>query len=165
MYDEEYALDDFVRVMKEKLNDEIQKINNRKNVLPGSLLYLDPIPTENYIFESLDSRTNNFTNFFVVFGFIDTPLREANESNFIIDLAFTFQVATFDKGEKEREILLRKLIRYRRAIISTVLKNPDIFRGYAKPILQSLRPISYPISAKKVMLTAGVNNISSITGN
>ena len=119
---------------KSNLNDEIAAINIEKGAFIGDALFLEDIPTEKYIFESLDSRILNYKGYFVMYGIVDTPIRDIQEDNFVEDLTMTFQVATFDKGEADRKNTFYKLLRYRRAI-KTVLKKILMYFG----ITQNLR--------------------------
>lgn len=162
-YDEEYMIRDAEKVFKDNLNTEIDAINLEKGALAGSDLFLDPIPPDMYIFETLDSRINNFGGFFLMYGLVDTPIREANVESFTEDLTITFQVATFDPGETDRSQTLYKLLRYRRALKQVVMKNSDMFRNYAKPLIGSLKPDAFPYSNKKVILTIGIDIKASVT--
>ena len=165
MYDEEYMIRDVETLFKNKLNDEIDCINTEKGAVSGDALFLDHIPSEKYIFETLDKRLLNYTGFFILFGLVDTPLREANTNNFIEDVTLTFQVATFDKGEKARSNTMYKLLRYRRALKQVIMKNPDVFRNYEKPLMASLKPDAFPYSSKKIILTIGIDIKASVTAN
>ncbi len=160
-YDEELMIKDIETLFKEKLNDEIDCINAEKN----DSLTLDHIPTDKYIFETLDSRILNYKGFWIQYGLVDTPPREANVDNFIEDVVITFQIATIDKGESQRSNTLYKLLRYRRALKQVIMKNPDVFRNYAKPLVSSLRPDAFPYSNKKVILTIGLEVTASVTAN
>lgn len=165
MYDEELMIRDIETIYKNKLNDEIDCINNEKGAVSGDTLFLEPIPSDKYIFETLDKRLLNYRGFFILFGLVDTPIREQSTDNFIEDVTVTFQVATFDKGEKERSNTMYKLLRYRRALKQVIMKNPDVFRNYAKPLMASLKPDSFPYSNKKIILTIGVDIKASVTAN
>lgn len=162
LYDEELMIKDVEALFKAKLNDEIDCINTEKN----DSLTLDHIPSDKYVFETLDGKQLlNYTGFFIMFGLIDTPIRDANVENFIEDVTMTFQVATFDKGEKTRRNTMYKLLRYRRALKSVIKKNPDVFRSYAKPLMASLKPDAFPYSNKKIILTIGIDIKASVTSN
>lgn len=163
MYDEEQMIRDIENTFKTKLNDEIDCINTEKGVIVGDPLYIDHIPAEKYIFETLDSRVNNYTGFFIMYGLVDTPIRDQNTQSFIEDVIVTFQVATFDNGEKTRSNTLYKLLRYRRALKQVVMKNPGMFRNYAKPIMASLKPDAFPYDSKKIVLTIGIDIKASVT--
>lgn len=165
LYDEEQMLLDIESTFKSSLNTEIDCINTEKGAVPGDALYIEQIPTDKYIFETLDSRILNYKGFFVMYGLVDTPLREANINNYIEDVTATFQIATFDKGEKTRQNTLYKLLRYRRAIKQVIMKNPDMFRSYAKPLVASLKPDAFPYDNKKIILKIGVDIKASVTAN
>lgn len=158
-YDEELMIKDIEAVMREKLNDEITAINTEKN----DSLTLDTIPDDKYIFETLDSRVLNYKGFFILYGLVDTPLREANIESFIEDVTITFQVATFDRGEKERKNTLYKLLRYRRALKQVIMKNSDVFRNYAKPLMASLKPDGFPYDRNNTILTIGIDIKASVS--
>lgn len=165
MYDEELLIKDIEAVFKAALNDQIDCINTEKGVISGDPLFLDHIPSDKYIFETMDSRLLNYKGFFILYGLLDTPIRNANENNFIEDVTITFQVATFDKGEKERSNTMYKLLRYRRALKQVIIKNPDMFRGYAKPLFGSLKPDAFPYDNKSIILTIGIDIKASVTAN
>lgn len=164
-YDEEQMIRDIETTFKAKLNAEIDCINTEKGSVSGDALFIDNIPSDKYIFETLDKRLLNYTGFFILYGLVDTPIREANINNYIEDTTITFQVATFDKGEKARSNTMYKLLRYRRALKQVIMKNPDIFRSYAKPLVGSLKPDSFPFSSKKIILTIGIDIKASVTAN
>lgn len=164
-YDEESMILDIESLYKGKLNTEIDKINTEKGAVSGDPLFIDNIPSDKYIFETLDSRVLNYKGFFIMFGLIDTPLREPNENNFIEDVTLTFQVATFDKGEKTRSNIMYKLLRYRRALKQVIMNNSDVFRGYAKPLVASLKPDAFPYQNKSIILTIGIDIKASVTAN
>ncbi len=161
MYDEENMIKDIETLFKAKLNDEIDLINTEKN----DTLTLDHIPSDKYIFETLDSRLLNYRGFFILFGLVDTPVRETATANLIEEVVITFQVATFDKGEKDRSNTMYKLLRYRRALKQVIMNNPDVFRNYAKPLIASLKPNAFPYDRNKIILTIGIDVKASVTAN
>lgn len=165
LYDEEQMIRDIESTFKTKLNDEIDCINTEKGTVSGDPLFLEHIPTDKYVFETLDQRLLNYKGFFILYGLVDTPIREANVNNYIEDITVTFQIATFDKGEKTRSNTLYKLLRYRRALKQVIMKNPDLFRNYAKPLMASLKPDAFPYSNKKIILTIGIDIKASVTAN
>lgn len=165
MYDEELMIRDVETIFKAKLNEQIDCINTEKGAVSGDALFIDNIPSDKYIFETLDKRLLNYTGFFILYGLVDTPLRDAQVDNFIEDVTLTFQVATFDKGEKARSNTMYKLLRYRRALKQVIMKNPDVFRNYAKPLMASLKPDAFPYSSKKIILTIGIDIKASVTAN
>ena len=109
--------------------------------------------------------TFEIKGFFVLYGLVDTPVREASIDNFIEDVTVTFQVDTFDKGEKTRSNTMYKLLRYRRALKQVIMKNPDVFRNYAKPLVARLKPEALPDSSKKIILKIGIDIKASVTSN
>jgi len=161
IYDEEYMIRDAETLFKAELNNEIALINTEKN----DALVLDEIPADKYIFETLDERLLNYKGFFVLYGLLDTPLREVSTDNMIEDVTMTFQIGTFDKGEKERSNTMYKLLRYRRALKQVIIKNPDVFRGYAKPLLKSLKPDSLPFGRGNIILKIGIDLKASVTAS
>lgn len=165
MYDEESMIGDIETTFKAKLSAEIDCINAEKGAVDGDNLFLEYINDDKYIFETLDSRVLNYKGFFILFGLVDTPIREQNLNNLIEDVVITFQVATFDKGDKQRSNLMRKLLRYRRALKQVIFKNPDMFRGYAKPLMASLKPDAFPYGSKNIVLTIGLDIKASVTAN
>lgn len=160
-YDEELMIKDVEALLKSKLNDEIDCINTEK----ADALTLDHIPDDKYIFETLDSRILNYKGFFIMYGLVDTPLREANVDNYIEDVMITVKIATFDRGEKTRQNTLYKLLRYRQALKRVIMKNSDVFRNYAKPLVASLRPDAFPYDNKSIILNIGIDLKASVTAN
>jgi hypothetical protein len=158
-YDEENIIKDLIAMVQTFLPAKIAAINTEKN----DALVLPLIANDKYIFETLDSRIMNYKDFFVMYGLIDTPIKEKSNGNVIEDVGITLQIGTFDKGEKERSNTLYKLLRYRRALREIVIENPDVFRGYAKSIVASLKPDAFPFDNNSVILTIGVNVTASIT--
>ncbi len=165
LYDEEFMIQDIEALFKDKLDAEITKINTEKGAVSGDQLFIDGIPDEKYIFETLDSRVLNYKGFFILYGLVDTPIRETNTESLIEDVTVTFQVATFDKGEKTRSNTMYKLLRYRRALKQVIMNNPDVFRGYAKPLMASLKPDAFPYDNKRIILTIGIDVKASVTAN
>lgn len=161
LYDAEDVIRDIETCYKAKLDAEIAIVNADKN----DALVLESIPADKYLFETMNSTLLNYKGFWVSYGLIDTPIREVQADNFVQDVVVTFQVMTFDKGDKNRTNTLYKLLRYRRALEQVIIKNPDIFRGYAKPLMASLKPDAFPYPNKKVILSIGVDIKASITAN
>lgn len=159
LYDEELMIKDLANLYMTKLNSEIDIINAEKN----DSLVLDHIPSDKYVFETLGEGLLNYKGFFVMYGLMDTPLKEASNGNVIEDITVTFQIATFDKGEAERKNTLYKLLRYRRALRSLIIKNPDVFRGYAKASMASLKPDAFPYDSRAIVLTIGIDVKASVT--
>jgi len=58
-----------------------------------------------------------------------------------------------------------QLLRYRRALKSVVEKNPEVFRSYAKPLIGSLKPSTFPMSRNVVILSIGIEIKASVTAN
>lgn len=164
-YDEEMMVKDTETLFKANLNTEIDLINTEKGAVSGDVLFIENIPSDKYIFTTLDSRILNYRGFFILYGLADTPVRDQTTDNFIEDAVITFQVATFDKGEKTRSNTIYKLLRYRRALKQVIMKNPDMFRSYAKPLVSSLRPDAFPYDSKNVILTIGLDIKASVTAN
>lgn len=163
IYDEEFMIKDIRQLFVDNLNNEIDCINTEKGAVSGDTLFLEHIPEEKYVFETIDKKLLNFKGFFVLYGLIDYPVPDANIENYIIGTTVTFQIGTFDKGEKERSNLLYRLLRYRRAISQVFMKNPDVFRGYAKPLVKRLKPDALPIDSKNLILKCGVDITASHT--
>lgn len=161
IYDEEMMIKDAEAVFKANLNAEIAAVNAEKN----DSIVLETIPDEVFVFESLTSNVLNYKGFFVMFGLVETPPREAQIDNFIEDVTITFQVATFDKGEADRTETLYKLLRYRRALKQVIIKNSDVFRNYAKPLVASLKPNAFPYDRNRTILSSGIDIKASSTAN
>lgn len=161
IYDEEYMIDDLHAAFIKDLDAEIDCINTEKGAVAGDALFLDYIPATSYVFESVDLKLLNFKGPFILYGLLDSPVSSANIDSYVIGTTLTFQVGMFDKGEKQRSNLLRRLLRYRRALSQVMLKNPDVFRGYAKPLVKRLKPDSLPLDNKHVILKSGIDVTAS----
>lgn len=165
MYDEEYVVADIEATFKANLNGEITKINTEKGANVGDELYMDTLTDDDYIYEVIPESVLNHTGFFVLFGLVDTEPTEQNSNNFLDNTTVTFQIGAFDLGDEQRRILLTKLLRYRRAIKQVIMNNPDMFRGYATPVVASLKPDSLQLTSKRTILKIGVDITASITAN
>lgn len=165
IYDEENAIEDLLSLFQTKLNNEIVLINTEKNAVLGDPRFIASLPSDKYIFETLDSGILNYSGFFVRYGFVDTPPSQVSEVNFIEDTTMYFEVCTFDNGEKTRANTFYKLLRYRKAMRETLRKNPDVFRSYAKPLIASLKPTAFPYSNKSIILSIGLDIRASMTAN
>lgn len=162
-YDEEHMVSDIETLYKNKLNAAIDSINSEKNSVSGDSLFIPNIAVDKYIFGTLDKRIMNYRDFFVLFGISDTPIRDAQENNYIEDLTIQVSVGTFDDGNADLQNVFYQLLRYRRALKKVIMENTDVFRGYAKPMVQSLRPDAFPYSSKKNILHIGVDIKASVT--
>lgn len=165
MYDEEQLIKDLETTFKAKLNAEITLINTEKGAISTDYLFLESIPDDKYIFETLGDNLLNYRGFFLMYGLVDTPIRAPSENNYIEDVIITVQIGTFDKGEKERKNLMYKLLRYRRALKAVIMNNPNLFRGYAKPLMASLKPSAFPYDSKNIVLSIGIDVKASVTAN
>lgn len=162
IYDEEQMIRDVEFLFKEKLSEQITLINKEKN----DALVLETIPDDKYIFETLDGRKLlNYRGFFILYGLVSTGVQASTIENFIEDVTMTFQIATFDKGEKDRTNLMYKLLRYRRALKQVIIKNNNVFRGFAKPLITSLKPDAFSYNNNKVILTIGIDIKAAVTAN
>lgn len=164
-FDEELAVIALEKAFKNDLNTEIDKVNTEKGSIIGDVLFLENIPNDKFIFESLDSRILNYEGFFVFYGFVDTEPKSAQVDNYIDDVVMGISIGTFDNGEEDRSNTLYKLLRYRKALKQVVFKNPDMFSGYAKPLVSSLKPSAFPFDNKTVILSIGLEITASITAN
>ena len=164
-YDEELMVRDLETLFKAKLNTEIGLINTEKGAVSGNALFMEDINSNKYIFESLHKSALNFKGFFILFGLVDTPIKEQNIESFLEDVVVQFEVATFDNGEKERSSTMYKLLRYRRALKQVIIKNPEVFRGYAKPLLASLKPSAFPYDSKNIVLLSGITVKALVTAS
>lgn len=159
LYDEEMMIADLESTLQAGLTAEINAINAEKN----DSLVLAAIPNDKYVFETLSDSMLNYKGFFIMYGLVDTgSVQEASTGNVIENTQFTIQIGTFDEGEKIRTKKLKQLLRYRRCIRSLILKNPDMFRGYAKASLASLKPGAFAFN-NVIVLTCGVELKASLT--
>lgn len=159
MYDEEQVIRDIEALLKAELNTEIACVNTIKN----DSITLDTIPADHYIFETLDSRVNNFRKPFIMYGLVEDDPSSTQLGNFIEPVTVTVQAALFDCGEKQRVRDIYRLLRYRQAIKRVMLKNPDVFQGYSIPLIKRLKPSAFPWDNKRVILTCGLDVTASIT--
>lgn len=163
VYDEEYMIEDLVACMKANLNTEIAAINTEKGAVSGDSRYLDTIPNDSYIFAAIDEQTINYKGFFVIYDLIDTPITAVQTQNSIESVIISFEVATFDENNVDRNETLFKLLRYRRAVKNVIMKNPEVFRGYAKALMTSLKPNVLPYAEGVNILKAGIDVTASVT--
>lgn len=163
VYDEEYMIEDFIACMQANLNAEITLVNTDKGAVAGDSRYLDQIPNDSYIFAALDETTINYKGFFILYDLMDTPINKVQNSNALENVQLSFEVCTFDELNDNRNETLFKLLRYRRAVKNVVMKNPEIFRGYAKALMTSLKPNALPYSEKATILKAGIEVTASVT--
>lgn len=159
MYDEEMIIKDLITLVKSKFNTKVSAINAEKN----DALTLDTIADDKYIFETLDSRILNYKGFWIMYGITENPVKEKSNGNVIEDVTITVQVATFDRGDKERSNTFYRLLRYRRVLREIIIENPEVFRGYANSLVASLKPSAFPFDDNNVILTIGVDVTASIT--
>lgn len=159
IYDEEMILKDAVDLVKSKLPAEIIAINTEKN----DTIVLDSIDDTRYVLEFIDQKVLNYKGAFILYGLVSSPVKEKSSQNLLEDVTLTFNVGLFDSGEKDRSINFYKLLRYRRALKKIFLDNPDVFRGYAKSFVVSLKPDAIPVSNNVVILTMGIDVTASVT--
>jgi hypothetical protein len=164
-YDEEFIISDLETLFKAELNTFIDCVNTEKGSVSGDPLFIPNIPTDKYCFETLNKSVNNYKGFFVVFGVTDTPIRDQQENNYIEDLTVAFEICTFDNGTRNMNNKFYQLLRYRRALKAVIMKNPDVFRGYAKPLVGSLKPTAYPYDKQRAILSIGIEIKASVTAN
>lgn len=165
IYDEEIMLKDLETAFKNDLNGCIDAINTEKGESVGDPLYIPNIPTDKYKFETLDRSMNGYKGFFIMYGISDTPIKDQQVGNYIEDLTVSFEVCCFDDGQKDMRNKFYQLLRYRRALKSVVEKNPEVFRSYAKPLIGSLKPSTFPMSRNVVILSIGIEIKASVTAN
>lgn len=163
-YDEEFMVQDLVDLYKEKLGAEIDCINAEKGATLGDPLFLAQIPTDKYVPTTMGvKQLLNYTGFWLSYGISDTPIKAQQSGNYLEDLMVSIEIATFDNGTKDSEIIFKKFLRYRRALKNVIMKNPDVFRGYGQPLVGSLKPAAFPYSSKKVILAIGLDIKASMT--
>ena len=166
MYDEEQAIKDFIDLFKTSFNASIDCVNTSKGAILGDPDYIPNIPTDKYVSATLGiKKLLNYKGFFISYGIEDTPIRAQNENNYVEDFNIMVEVCTFDYGNLDSDILFRQLMRYRKAMKNLVMKNTDIFRGYAKPLVGSLKPAAFPYSNNVVILSIGIVVKASFTAN
>jgi len=161
IYDAESVIRDLEELYKAKLNGEITLVNADK----ADTIVLDAISADRYLFTTLDSRILNFQGFWFMYGIMPAAPAQVSEESFKENIMVTLQIATFDPGDKDRANTLYKLFRYQRAVKQVILKNSDVFRGYSKPLVQSLEPAAFPYDNRAVILSIGINVMASITSS
>jgi len=163
LYDEEFMISDIETLFKDKLNSEIDLVNAEKGSVSGDALFIPNIPTDKYNFETMNKSLLNYRGFFVMYGIADTPIKEQQQGNYIEDLTISFEVSTIDNGSKNLTNKFYQLLRYRRALKAVIMKNPEVFRGYATPLVGSLRPTAFPYDKQKAILSIGITIKASVT--
>lgn len=158
MYDEEQMIKDLEALFKAKLNDAIDCVNIQRN----DDWKIPHIADDKYVFETIDKSILNFTGFFIMFGIVSTGVPDQNQNSYIENLTVSFEVGTFDEGPQNRRKIIYRLMRYRRALKSVILNNPQVFRNYAKPLVTGLNPTAFEFE-NKVILKMGVDISASAT--
>lgn len=164
-YDEEYMVQDLEALFKAKLNTMIDCVNTEKGSVSGDPLFIPNIPTDKYMFETLDRSMNNHKGYFVMYGVSDTPIKAQQSGNYLEDLTIAFEICTFDNGSKNMKNKFYQLLRYRRALKAVIMNNPDVFRGYATPLVGSLKPTAFPFDKHRAILSIGIEIKASVTAN
>lgn len=162
MYDTEQVIEDIVSTFQSKLDNEITNINTRKNAVSGDARFLESIASSKYVFETVSKQVLNFKDGFILYGLVDVPMNQEQLGNGVETTVVTFQVALFDKGEKGRTDLLYKLLRYRSALKEVVKNSPDMFRGFATPLITGLKPSAFEYE-KQIIFTCGIDISASVT--
>ncbi len=164
MYDEELAYLDVINLFKNKFNTEIGCVNTEKVAVTGDTLFLEDIPITKYVPVTMGTKQLlNYKGFFVSYGLTKSGATNQQEGNFVDEMSVMVEVATFDDGIKNPDDLYLKLLRYRKAMKNLVMKNPDVFRGYAKPSVESLVPASFPYDSRRTILSIGLVIKASFT--
>jgi len=161
MFDAESVIKLIESLLKANLNTEIACINTIKN----DAITLETIAADHYLFETLDSRVNNFKKPFLLYGLQDTEAVKPQAGNYVEPVTVTIEIAFFDCGIKNRATDVYKLLRYREAIKRVILKNSDVFQGYSIPLVKGLNPASFPFDNKRTILACGIDVTASITAN
>ena len=164
-YDIELMLKDVETTMKEKLNDCINAINAEKLLLdPADNLQISTIADDKYFASTMSKNRGllNVKGFFVMYGISQTPVRGAQVGDEIEDLTITFEVCTFDNGDKNINNLFYQLLRYQRALKGVIKNTPEVFRNTAKPLITGLKPEVFPYDAKYAIISTGINLKASV---
>ncbi len=162
IYDEENVLKDLLACFQANFTQAITCVNTVKN----DSITLEDIPLDMWSMVSLDSSVLNYRGFFIMYGFVDNKISEVQEDNWLEPVATRFEVCTFDNGERDRSETLYKLIRYRRALKDVLIKNPDVLRGYSKPLARSLEPTAFPYpGTQDFIISVGLDIQAMITAS
>jgi hypothetical protein len=160
IYDEENFLNDVLALIQDKLPAKLIAINSRKS----DSITLDAIANEAYHFQTLDAAALNFRGFFILYGFNENKPTQIQNDNMLEPVNVSFEVGTFDNGERDRAETIKRLIRYRRALKEVLFENFDYFKGYTKPTLVSLEPAAFVFpNTNDLILSAGVEIQGIIT--
>lgn len=157
-YDTEQVIFDIEALFKSKLNTEIGLVNTEKS----DSIVLVTIPTNTYVFSNFPSEIVNY-EVCVVWGIEpNDSVNEENEINYIESTNLTYEVCLSDAGELDRGEILRRLLRYTKALKNVVMKNTDVLQGYGKVKVRALEPSGFAIN-KQMFLSAGIGITATIT--
>lgn len=131
-FDIETFLEKLETKLKVSINQKITAINTEK----GDSL-IDQIPTDAWIFGSLDDRAKNYKDFIFYFvDTIDTSLAGARSAE---DYTIEIDIFMYDRQDNKVQ---KRLLRLHRALREAVLETWDkVGIGYDKVSMESLVPI------------------------
>lgn len=159
IYDTENFFREMTAILKANLGAEITEVNTEKgdfelDTIHTDAWYIDEIPKNPsytpYMFYGIDSATT-----------IDT-----NEVCSLRNISIDYEVIVPDDGDvqSETENIYYKMLRYSRALESTVQKNADKIPSYVSVTVGSLLPVKIRIKGK-LLHSVGIKVTASITSN
>ena len=156
-YDAERFLSDVESLFKSKLNDKLAAINSEKLTMTSETTDDFSVGTisDSAWFMSHIPKVWNYPQF-VVWGLTGTTIQAPQPGAALQAVSVSIEVVIPDKGEKNKESAIYKLLRYQRALQEVAFENYDEFRHYGKIELESLPPGFVDISGKMLRMS-GIN--------
>lgn len=134
MYDKESLLFDVVNIFKNNLDTEISAINTEKN----DNLTLSTIPSDAYFIQEAGETSLNFNPY--MFFYMSIPETVSIESSSMDTVNIASLVVFQDEANANFE-MIRKLLRYQRAMKNTIEENFFITAGASKIKVSGLEPV------------------------
>ena len=133
MYDKEDLLFDVVQSFKDNFDTEIAAVNTLK----GDSV-LDTIPAAAYFVQEAGEESFNFNPF--VFFYVSIPNSESIESSSMDNFTITVLVVFQDEANTGFE-MVRKLLRYQRAMKAVIENNFAINAGSNRIKVSGIEPV------------------------
>jgi len=154
-YDVELFISDVRNILTSNLDAKITAINAEKasTAETGDDFAIDLIPSSAYYFHQIPAVWSYKQ--FLIYGLQDLKINEAQHDNHVQKVSLFVEVALIDKGEKQNESQIFKLLRYTRSLQEIFLENFDKIRSYGKLTVDSLPPTLIEVNGKRLK-SAGV---------
>lgn len=134
MYDKEDLLFDIVSVFQNNLNTRISAINTEKN----DNLTLETLSSGAYFVQEAGETSLNFSPY--LFFYLSLPETESIESSSVDKFSVMVLIVFQDEANSNFE-LIRKLLRYQRAMKETVENNFSITAGSNRIKVAGVEPV------------------------